>query len=79
MFRILAKPLLVSAPLWAALIALRHAGITGRNITELAAIGIANTALYFGACYLTCVAPEHKRLLRGWIASKVNRLRLGTA
>jgi O-antigen/teichoic acid export membrane protein len=79
MFRILAKPLLVSAPLWLALFGLRRAGFTGRNVTELAVIGIANTAVYFGACYLTCVAPEHKRLLRNWLASKAGSLRVGAA
>ena len=73
---ILAKPLLVSAPLWAALIALRQAGITGRNLTELVAIGAVNTALYFGACYATCVAPEHKQLLKSWVAKRTSRLRL---
>jgi O-antigen/teichoic acid export membrane protein len=73
MLRILAKPILVSAPLWAVLAAMRRAGITGRNVPELAGIGIGITVVYFGACYFTCVAPEHKALLLGWLAKKLHR------
>jgi O-antigen/teichoic acid export membrane protein len=75
MFRILAKPLLVSVPLWAALIELRRAGITGRRVPELAVLGIGTTALYFAGSYLTCVAPEHKQLLRNWLKKKFSRVR----
>jgi len=74
MFRILAKPILVSAPLWAVLIALRHAGITGRSVPELALLGIGISALYFAGCYFTCVAPEHRQLLRNWLKKKFSRV-----
>jgi len=74
MFHILAKPILVSAPLWAGLIALRRAGITGRSVSEHSALGIGTTALYFAGCYFTCVAPEHKRLLRNWLKKKFSRV-----
>jgi O-antigen/teichoic acid export membrane protein len=75
MFDILAKPLLVSAPLWAALIALRRAGITGRSVREFAVLGISTTGVYFAGCYFTCVAPEHKRLLLKWLGKKFSRVR----
>jgi O-antigen/teichoic acid export membrane protein len=70
MFGVLARPILVSAPLWAALVGLRRAGITGRSVPELAVLCIGTTALYFAGCYFTCVAPEHKRLLRNWLEKK---------
>jgi len=38
-------------------------------------LGIGTTALYFAGCYFTCVAPEHKRLLRNWLKNKFSRLR----
>jgi O-antigen/teichoic acid export membrane protein len=76
MFRILGKPLVVSAPLLAALIALRRTGVAGHSLLGLALIGAGTTGLYFVGCYITSVAPEHKRLLHDWLAKKIGRLQL---
>jgi O-antigen/teichoic acid export membrane protein len=73
MFEILAKPSGVALPIIGALFALRQAGVTGRSIPELAALGAGIAGLYFGSCYLTCFAPEHKRLLRNWIERRIGR------
>jgi len=74
MLRVLAAPLLTSVPLWPALIGLRRVGITGNNASQLIVLGIAITAIYLIASYFTCVAPEHKRLLRGWLNSTLIRV-----
>jgi O-antigen/teichoic acid export membrane protein len=79
MFRILAKPLLVSVPFWAILIALRRAGVTGSSVSQLALIGGGTAGLYFAGCYFTSVAPEHKRLLSNWLGKKFSRLQPGPA
>jgi hypothetical protein len=79
MIRILAKPILVSAPLWAALFGLRRLGVTGRSVPELAFLGAAITGVYFTACYFTCVAPEHKRLLHEWLSRRLSRFRASAA
>jgi O-antigen/teichoic acid export membrane protein len=67
LFRILVNPILLSLPFWAALIGMEKMGIAGRNLFELAIIGLSTATLYLGACYQFCIAPEHKLLLRRWV------------
>jgi O-antigen/teichoic acid export membrane protein len=71
MFSVLAPPILTSLPVWGLLIAFRWMGFIARNVVELAAVGILSAAVYFGACYFTCLAPQHRKIGLSWLERKL--------
>jgi O-antigen/teichoic acid export membrane protein len=64
---ILFWPLATSVPLWVALSGLRRIGIDGHTARELIGIVVGAGTAYLTACYFTCVPPEHRMVLRGWV------------
>jgi O-antigen/teichoic acid export membrane protein len=79
MWRIFAKPVLVSIPIWGALFALRSAGITGHSIVNLLLVALFTGVSYYTACFFTCIAPEHKLLVRSWFGPKLRAFRVGAS
>jgi O-antigen/teichoic acid export membrane protein len=79
MWRIFAKPILVSLPVWAVLFGLREAGITGHSLVNLLLVAFFTGVSYYTACYFTCISPEHKLLVRSWFAPKLRAFRVGAS